>query len=37
VVNSNYWVTSAEGVTTYGRPVITIVQGGRIYLPVMLR
>jgi uncharacterized repeat protein (TIGR01451 family) len=37
VVNGNYWVTSAEGGTTYGRPVITFVQGVRIYLPVMLR
>ena len=37
VVNGNYWVTSAEGVTTYGRPVITFVQGGRTYLPMVLR
>jgi uncharacterized repeat protein (TIGR01451 family) len=37
VVNGNYWVTSAEGVTTYGRPVITLVQGGNIYLPIVLR
>jgi uncharacterized repeat protein (TIGR01451 family) len=37
VINSNYWVTSAEGVTTYGLPVITSVQGGNIYLPIVLR
>ena len=36
VVNDNYWVTSAEGVTAYGLPVTTTVQGGNVYLPLVL-
>jgi len=40
VVNGNYWITSAEGVTTYGQPVITlitVVKGGNTYLPIIIR
>ena len=38
ITNSAYGVTSAEGITAYGDPVVTRVVGGpRIYLPVVRR
>jgi hypothetical protein len=37
VVNDNYWITSAEGVTTYGQPVITLKKAGNTYLPIIIR
>ncbi len=38
IVNDDYWVTSAEGVTATGPPAITVVGGsGTIYLPLILK
>ncbi|MBN1886441.1 MAG: DUF11 domain-containing protein [Thermoflexales bacterium] len=39
IVNGLYGVTCAEGVTALGKPLITLVRGGRygIYLPVIMK
>jgi uncharacterized repeat protein (TIGR01451 family) len=37
VVNRDYWVTCAEGVSGFGKPVITLVRqvGSKVYLPIV--
>ncbi len=37
VYNNQYAVTSAEGVTALGVPVITTVEGGQLFLPLVLK
>jgi uncharacterized repeat protein (TIGR01451 family) len=40
VVNDLYWVSSAEGVTTFGEPVVTVVaefESNDVYLPLILK
>ena len=37
VVNDQYAVTCYEGVTAEGKPVVTQISGGAIYLPLVLR